>query len=420
MGQLCDFCGEQKSMVYCRSDAACLCLSCDRIVHSENALSRRHLRTLLCDGCNSQPAAVRYIEEKVSLCENCNWNGHGHLVSTFGSKKQTINCYSGCPSSSELSRIWSFVLEIPPIEGTKCSQGIGLMSINENSGSKFWDSSDYSSTVEVTSSSNTNDLANCDEFNNWINASLIPALDPLPPSVDQPAGSFDSTSHKLCEMGINDLRMYENDECYEVFGIDDVDLNIETFDEFFGVSQNYSEQLLDDAEAESLFEIKDIPASKKCQEGNFSEASSAWQVKATQPACSNEPSAGSVASNPEMKSTSSYFPSRQACSSLSLSFSGINGDSSAGECQDCGMLPMPLMGEPPWFPPGLGNSTFTSASRDCAIMRYKEKKKTRKFEKKIRYASRKDRADVRKRVKGRFVKAGEAYDYDPLCHTRNC
>jgi hypothetical protein len=42
-----------------------------------------------------------------------------------------------------------------------------------------------------------------------------------------------------------------------------------------------------------------------------------------------------------------------------------------------------------------------------------------RFDKKIRYASRKARADVRKRVKGRFVKAGEAYDYDPLCETRS-
>lgn len=40
-----------------------------------------------------------------------------------------------------------------------------------------------------------------------------------------------------------------------------------------------------------------------------------------------------------------------------------------------------------------------------------------RFEKKVRYASRKARADVRKRVKGRFVKAGEAYDYDPLSKT---
>ncbi|XP_073001537.1 zinc finger protein CONSTANS-LIKE 10-like [Typha latifolia] len=42
MGLLCDFCGEQRSIVYCRADAACLCLPCDTIVHSASALSRRH------------------------------------------------------------------------------------------------------------------------------------------------------------------------------------------------------------------------------------------------------------------------------------------------------------------------------------------------------------------------------------------
>jgi CCT motif protein len=40
-----------------------------------------------------------------------------------------------------------------------------------------------------------------------------------------------------------------------------------------------------------------------------------------------------------------------------------------------------------------------------------------RFEKRVRYASRKTRADGRKRVKGRFIKAGDAYDYDPLNHT---
>lgn len=43
-----------------------------------------------------------------------------------------------------------------------------------------------------------------------------------------------------------------------------------------------------------------------------------------------------------------------------------------------------------------------------------------RFDKQVRYASRKATADVRKRVKGRFVKAGDAYDYDPLNHTRSC
>ncbi|CAK7336095.1 unnamed protein product [Dovyalis caffra] len=49
-------------------------------------------------------------------------------------------------------------------------------------------------------------------------------------------------------------------------------------------------------------------------------------------------------------------------------------------------------------------------SRGDAMQRYKEKKKTRRYDKHIRYESRKARADTRKRVKGRFVKTTEAPD----------
>ncbi|KAJ0721044.1 putative transcription factor C2C2-CO-like family [Helianthus annuus] len=44
-------------------------------------------------------------------------------------------------------------------------------------------------------------------------------------------------------------------------------------------------------------------------------------------------------------------------------------------------------------------------TRGDAMLRYKEKKKNRRYDKHIRYESRKARADTRKRVKGRFVKA---------------
>uniref|UniRef100_A0A7C9CZX7 CCT domain-containing protein n=1 Tax=Opuntia streptacantha TaxID=393608 RepID=A0A7C9CZX7_OPUST len=46
-------------------------------------------------------------------------------------------------------------------------------------------------------------------------------------------------------------------------------------------------------------------------------------------------------------------------------------------------------------------------TRGKAMQRYKEKKKTRRYEKQIRYESRKARAETRKRVKGRFVKTSD-------------
>ncbi|KAG2605901.1 zinc finger protein CONSTANS-LIKE 9-like isoform X1 [Panicum virgatum] len=410
MGALCDFCGEQRSMVYCRSDAASLCLSCDRNVHSANALSRRHTRTLLCDRCASQPATIRCLVENTSLCQNCDWNGHTTGSSAAGHRRQTINCYSGCPSSAELSRIWSFVSDIPNVAPEpNCEQGISMMSISESGVSNQDNAAGDNNLFDIASATLTSDLDTCDKP--LVGSSSGAGVNLLPLAPDQTAGTVDSTTTKDCLVQVPytpDKDMFSKDSIYEDFCVDDVDLAFENYEELFGTSHIQTEQLFDDAGIDSYFEVKEVPA------GDSTE-----QPKLMQPANSNAVSADSGMSNPGVKGDSSVcIPPRQARSSLSLSFSGLTGESSAGDHQDCVVSSLLLMGEPPWQPPGPEGS-IAGGSRDSAITRYKEKKKRRKFDKKIRYASRKARADVRKRVKGRFVKAGEAYDYDPLSQTRS-
>lgn len=46
-------------------------------------------------------------------------------------------------------------------------------------------------------------------------------------------------------------------------------------------------------------------------------------------------------------------------------------------------------------------------NREARVLRYREKKKRRKFEKTIRYASRKAYAERRPRINGRFAKMSE-------------
>ncbi len=55
----------------------------------------------------------------------------------------------------------------------------------------------------------------------------------------------------------------------------------------------------------------------------------------------------------------------------------------------------------PMVPPGGPGETMV---REARVMRYKEKRKNRKFVKTIRYASRKAYAESRPRIKGRFAK----------------
>ncbi|KAK9152317.1 hypothetical protein Syun_010626 [Stephania yunnanensis] len=424
MGQLCDYCGEQKSVVYCRSDDARLCLSCDRSVHSANALSRRHLRSLLCERCNSHAAIVRCLEEKVSLCQDCDYHGHSGSTSSSAHKKQRINSYSGCPSASEFSKNWPFVSEVTSMDGLNNGQGKGLFSIDENHASHCW----QSDVSKITDFSTADGLDGLDSFETWTRISSMRMLDPMPCSVDQMSGFLDSAALKTlvkqclikCAVGLSRKTSLglSDDNLFEDFDVADLDLTFENYGELFDESLGNQDQMFENVGFDSMFGIKDMSVTDiNCLGDYLAEESSAGRVKMPQPASSSAVSADSIMS--AKTEPISCYTSREAHSSLSLSFSGMTGESSGGDYQDCGVTSMLPMSESPRFPPGTDNS-LPSTGRGSAVMRYKEKKKTRQFEKKIRYASRKARADTRKRVKGRFIKAGDTYDYDPLSQTKSC
>lgn len=61
---------------------------------------------------------------------------------------------------------------------------------------------------------------------------------------------------QLCDMGTDGFGMCENDEFYDEFSVEDVDLNFDNYNEFFGTSRNHSEHLFDDAEIDSMFDLK--------------------------------------------------------------------------------------------------------------------------------------------------------------------
>ncbi|KAK6159130.1 hypothetical protein DH2020_006444 [Rehmannia glutinosa] len=61
---------------------------------------------------------------------------------------------------------------------------------------------------------------------------------------------------------------------------------------------------------------------------------------------------------------------------------------------------------------GNQGSQILGLDREARVLRYKEKRKNRKFEKTIRYASRKAYAETRPRIKGRFAKRTDADQSD--------
>ncbi|KAK7343431.1 hypothetical protein VNO77_12175 [Canavalia gladiata] len=105
MEKVCEFCTALRPLVYCKADAAYLCLSCDSKVHLANALSGRHFRILVCNSCGYRLAYVLCLAHKLLICRDCDQQLHN--VSS-PHKKRAIRSFMGCPSAKDFAALWGF------------------------------------------------------------------------------------------------------------------------------------------------------------------------------------------------------------------------------------------------------------------------------------------------------------------------
>lgn len=76
MPKSCDACQASSAVVYCRADAAYLCLGCDGKVHGANKLASRHERLWMCEVCEVAAAVVTCKADAASLCVSCDTDIH--------------------------------------------------------------------------------------------------------------------------------------------------------------------------------------------------------------------------------------------------------------------------------------------------------------------------------------------------------
>ncbi|KAL7000182.1 hypothetical protein U1Q18_001330 [Sarracenia purpurea var. burkii] len=387
-----------RAVVYCKSDSARLCLRCDGCVHSANYLSRRHSRSLICDKCNSQPSIVRCVDDKMSLCQSCDWNENG--CSGLGHSRQALSSYSGCPSLAEFSRIWSSVLDapLPPPPGGLCaSSGWSSMSstttlpmINQNYLSHCLEATTNDGSVGLEASK-LNELQTCAKFEPWMGPSSVitPNLNFLPlNSKDQtllfPEGSSLPKGHS----SYKNPELHDGEDLCEGLNIDDVSLNFESCDEIFDSSSQCNPAYnFDDGAADcQLLEKNGSVTESNGHVENALEASSSGQQECM--AFQSSQVAGSVnlmqsisgsangmLMNPGCnRNINLSFSSLQVHPSISLSLSNITGESSVADYQECGLSPAFLTGDSPW---DSNLEVSCPQARDKAKMRYNEKKKTR-------------------------------------------
>ncbi|KAL2560015.1 Zinc finger protein CONSTANS-LIKE 14 [Forsythia ovata] len=125
-GVACDFCSDQVAVLYCRADSAKLCLSCDQHVHSANSLSKKHLRLQICDNCGCEPVSIRCATDNLVLCQECDWDAHGSCVVSAAHDRIPIEPFSGCVSSLELAAAWGLEIEDRKVTQLSSSGSLGL------------------------------------------------------------------------------------------------------------------------------------------------------------------------------------------------------------------------------------------------------------------------------------------------------
>ncbi|XP_042429706.1 zinc finger protein CONSTANS-LIKE 9-like isoform X1 [Zingiber officinale] len=449
----CEYCGEAPAVLFCRADSARLCVACDRLVHTANTLSQKHVRSLICDNCGAMPAAARCVADGLALCADCDWDSHGGSEDGGGGANHRhhhhpvvpIEGFSGCPTALELAVSWGFDLaaskdlDHPPPQPLNLPPDQFLFdwsSLDPVPGADLEFKDLYVpcapkiQSVGVKRPRNSHNMHQlCQQLMEISRTELAAAVagDVSPSSPCRTAtGSFEDLQESQpmpftsllmlppTELKGSDRLLEENDlpwdygppensaqiwdfnlgrsrdqkECSALemaYGAHNAGFMIKSYDDLLKENSFTTKKMVDDIGDPSCPSSNDDILSFNAhhvQSNNQNTAKPAAKLKHNSTYSVKGPT-----SSVNM-STVLFTSSQDHGSVKQISF----GETSSGN----DMIKETKM-----------DSELLAKNRGNAMIRYREKKKTRRYDKQIRYESRKARADTRKRVKGRFVKSTE-------------
>ncbi|CAH8251233.1 unnamed protein product [Arabidopsis lyrata] len=345
-----------------------LCLQCDWKLHSKSPVNNYdYSRIPLCNNCNSQTAVVECLEQGLCLCQTCFSNPNVFsrfiLLRNGSSDNSAYNCpldldsSSSSSSSSFIDRNWAFSLGSLPLNNEDSSSSFEILQIFENHTKNYSDQHvltlqpDYLNIPKDSSCSSFKGYETKEDIENVL------------------LNTFDGAEAVL------DLKEYNLEE--------DLIVTNQLIDE---LSKHNSE----------ITPTNIIQSSPSGMSSSLIQKD--YSIEALANASSQDHYINQMIGSKAKEETNNLaiFPNPLAQ-------------------LDCGQTQLIFTDEMlPWQ-----NQTFVPVKRSSpqdreeAKKRYFEKKKKRKFGKQIRYESRKSTADTKRRMKGRFTKAGAEYDYDP-------
>ncbi|XP_042495921.1 zinc finger protein CONSTANS-LIKE 14-like [Macadamia integrifolia] len=445
----CDFCNEEIAVLYCRADTAKLCLFCDTHVHSANALSRKHLRSQICDNCSSEPASVCCSTDNLLLCQECDGDAHGSCSVSDSHERSPLEGFSGCPSPLELASIWGFDLDLYSDKRTRLPPDNHMVFPDWSSLDMigFVDPSCYKSKSTATTTLQELVVPNCKSHM----YPHVPCAD-VPQAMSKRQQNFSYGKHKqvifkqlveLLRRGLpEDLRPgTPGRTTAQQENMEGIDLHTEA-DQAMDNNQSLRHQapytsmfllpesmdlrvndclvevntLWDNPPEQSsqiwdfnLGRSRDHEASGPLDEG-YGTSSEGFVIKSYSDLLKETPSETMKV----LKDIYQFNCSTGHADATSESNNVSILRAASGSSKDGHFMEQPALTRVETMEAATANVDLEllAKNRGNAMLRYKEKKKMRRYDKHIRYESRKARADTRKRVKGRFVKATEAPDVE--------
>ncbi|WVZ66992.1 hypothetical protein U9M48_016139 [Paspalum notatum var. saurae] len=379
----CDSCAVLPAVVYCRADAARLCLPCDRHVHGANTVATRHARAPLCAGCRAAAAASRSRRRGVFLCANCHFEEEESRGDDGGDPEPplhdrgAVEGYAGCPSIAELA----VVLGVGGCESDKAAAA------GDGDGDGWWWPASAWEEPQVL---RLEDVI--------VQTTSCHGLQPLLTPSSSPKNRRSSGGGELTEEVIRQLGELAKSEAAAYAA----EMEMEAADgeqqlpswwapSHFTTAGHGDFWAFDTAEACNGAATVAVTPCEHDIEAWIATDDACRTEAAQEPAPAPEPCLSPVVE----KTTTELWPDDPDTAVV-------------GDAAGTATPPEQAARPPPPPPPAmkqLGGYDVEYPDRGMVISRYKEKRKNRRFDKQIRYESRKARADGRTRIKGRFAKS---------------
>ncbi|KAF4348094.1 hypothetical protein F8388_010056 [Cannabis sativa] len=346
--RVCDTCRAAACTVYCRADSAYLCSGCDARIHAANRVASRHERVWVCEACERAPAAFICKADAASLCATCDADIHSANPLARRHHRVPVLPISGPPSVDRVGSGGDGFFS--QLEGNE-----GMDDIQEPDEEED-DESEAASWLLLNPVKNGQNQGNGYLFGGEVDEYLD--LVEYNSGVDNQFGDHNNNNN-------NHQYSQSNNQMQQSYGVSQQkSYGGGGGDSVVPVQCGYGKSQLQ--QSQTGFQLGlDFESSKSGYSYN-----------------------GSISHSVSVSSMDVSVVPDSTMSDISIS------------------NPRPPKGTIDLFsgPPIQMPTQLTPMDREARVLRYREKKKTRKFEKTIRYASRKAYAETRPRIKGRFAK----------------